>query len=413
MADVIVSGAGAAGLCAAIHAARKGASVLVIEKTDAAGKKLSMTGNGRCNLSNKEMGPSMYNASAQEEIRAYLQRFSVNETISFMESIGVNVTDEDGYLYPLSSQATSVTEALFAECERLRVSFVFHEQIKSILCPEFFIVRTANNAYEAPAVIVCTGGNSGTKKCGATGDAFYILEQLGVASTPRYPALVPLLTEDITLPSVAGVRTMATVTFMTSRRDIACEYGELQLTSGAISGIPVLQASDKVAQALAAGEEVTAKADLFPGYDDEAFEALMEKTLHRAKPEGVQSVPLLSFLNGFHNSHINAMILKKMKLSETMPMKHITDSMLKSILLQYRRVMIPVSAVGSFEKAQATSGGVSLSFVDETMQVKRVRGLFLAGELLDVNGRCGGYNLQWAWTSGAIAGDAAAAYALS
>ena len=412
MFDVIVLGAGAGGLTAAIHAARAGAKVLVIEKTDACGKKLSMTGNGRCNLSNLEMGPEMYNASAQEDIPTYFERFSVNETVSFFSSIGVVTQEEGGYLYPVSGQAMSVVSSLQRECDRLQVTFVFEEQVKAVSYDdEVLAVSTDRNRYASRAVIFATGALSGTKKCGATGDAYYILEKLGISSTERYPALVPLLSNDETLPEVSGVRAFATLTFMTPKKDLAAEYGEVQFTKGMLSGIPVLQASDVVAKALALGEEVTVRVDLFPSYDDDLYEALVLSVLERKELPGMERVSILDFLNGFHNSYLNETVLRKMKLSTSMKVKNISKEMLRSILMHYRRVVISVDGAASYEKAQATAGGVPLSAMTDTLMVKRTPGVFLAGELLDVNGRCGGYNLQWAWTSGAIAGKAAAEYA--
>lgn len=412
MFDVIVLGAGAGGLTAAIHAARAGAKVLVFEKTDACGKKLSMTGNGRCNLSNLEMGPEMYNASAQEDIPTYFERFSVNETVSFFSSIGVVTQEEGGYLYPVSGQAMSVVSSLQRECERLQVTFVFEEQVKAVSYDdEVLVVSTDKNRYTSRAVIFATGALSGTKKCGATGDAYYILEKLGIPSVERYPALVPLLSNDETLPEVSGVRVFATLTFMTPKKDLVAEYGEVQFTKGMLSGIPVLQASDVVAKALALGEEVTVRVDLFPSYDDDLYEALVLSVLERKELPGMEQVSILDFLNGFHNSYLNETVLRKMKLSTSMKVKNISKEMLRSILMHYRRVVISVDGTASYEKAQATAGGVPLSAMTDTLMVKRTPGVFLAGELLDVNGRCGGYNLQWAWTSGAIAGKAAAEYA--
>lgn len=414
--DVIVIGAGASGLTAAICAARLNASVLVIEKTDAAGQKLSMTGNGRCNLSNMALDHTMYNATAQMFLPHYLNRFGLSETLSLMESIGIVVQDEDGYLYPISYQATSVVNALRAECERLQVSFAYGAQVKSVeSCGDsMYAVTTAGgDTYTGRSVILCSGALSGTKKCGATGDAYYLLKQWGVTVTKRFPALVPLLTDDETMPQQTGVRAHATLTFMTDKYDLAEEYGEVQFYKEVLSGIPVLQASAAVARALSEQQTVSVRVDLFPAYSEEEFDALVASVCARRALPGNETVPLLEFLEGFHNRYLNEMILRKMKMSGTMKMKNIPAGMLESILRSYRKVVIPVTGVSGYDKAQATSGGVPFTEVDEGMQLNRMQGVYVAGELMDVDGRCGGYNLQWAWTSGAIAGSAAAERALA
>ena len=410
--DVVIIGAGASGLTAAIHAARAGASVLIIEKTDDAGKKLSMTGNGRCNLGNMSLSPECYNDTAQMFVPHYFKRFGLSETLAFFESLGVVVQDEDGYLYPISGQATSVVNALKSECTRLRVKTLYSAQMKAVTPSGdgggFLVKVSTGSSFQAQSVILSSGALSGTKKCGATGDAYYILEEKGVKLSSRYPALMPLITTDETLPDKTGVRALATIRFQTSRYDLAAEYGEVQFTRGMLSGIPVLQASAVVAKALSKGEEVLARVDLFPAYEDEDFEALVRKVCDSKNGGGREGVSLIEFLEGFHNRYLNEMVLRKMKLSTTMSMKNIPTQMLESILRQYRKVMIPVSGVASYEKAQATAGGVVFSEVDENLQLNRVPGVYVTGELMDVDGRCGGYNLQWAWTSGAIAGMAAA-----
>lgn len=409
--DVIVIGGGASGLTAAIFAAGSGARVHVLEKSDRAGNKLSMTGNGRCNLSNMELDPSMYNLTAQMYLPHYFKRFGLAQTLAFMESVGVVVQDEGGYLYPVSYQAMSVVNALHAECLRLNVTFSYQAQVKAIHRMEEggFCVTTADaSKFYGTSVVLASGALSGTKKCGATGDAYYLLEHAGVQLTKRYPALVPLLTDDETMPFETGVRALATLFFLTDKEDLATEYGEVQFYREVLSGIPVLQASNAVARALEEGKEVNVRVDLFPAYEEEAFEALIATVCARKGLPGNENVSLIDFLEGFHNRYLNEMVLNKMKLSSSMKMKNISVQMLESILRHYRKVVIPVRGVSAYDKAQATSGGVPFTEVDEGLQLNKMPGVYVAGELMDVDGRCGGYNLQWAWTSGAIAGMAAA-----
>ncbi|WP_408071086.1 aminoacetone oxidase family FAD-binding enzyme [Butyrivibrio sp. JL13D10] len=401
---VIIAGAGASGLCAAIAAARDGAEVTVIEKTDSCGKKLSMTGNGRCNLTNLDMSADKYNEEARGRMDLWLKRFGVRQAMDFFASLGLVITNEDGYLYPISGQAATVVAVLFNECKRLGVTFCFNEQVKMVNKDDkgTFIVKTNVNEYQGKAVILATGGLAGPKTTGSTGDGYYICEKHGMTKKETGPALVPLLSEDGTLPDNSGVRALANVGFYIGDELIASEYGEIQITSKGISGIPVMQASGVVAEHISKGRPVTAYINLFPGYNDDEFDSLVK---------AMMSLPgdrkLGELLEGFCNSNINEMILKRMKINKNMKLKNVGESMTSCILHKYRELKVDISGFADYKKAQVTKGGISLGDIDDTMQSKLNPGLFIIGELLDVDGRCGGYNLQWAWTSGYIAGEAA------
>ncbi|WP_029321481.1 aminoacetone oxidase family FAD-binding enzyme [Butyrivibrio sp. AE3004] len=401
---VIVGGAGASGLCAAIAAARDGASVTVIEKTDSIGKKLSMTGNGRCNLTNLNLSENDYNNDAKKRVKELLKRFGVKEATDFFKSLGLVISSEEGYIYPFSGQASSVVNVLVNECKRLNVEFVFNEQIKQIIKSENgkIIVKTNKNDYFSKAVILAMGGLAGPKTCGATGDGYYICEKLGMTKKETLPALVPLLAEDDTLPQESGVRSIARVTFMIGDEIIGSEYGEVQITGKGISGIPVMQASGTVAWHLRKKRPVTCSIDFFPGYNEEEFEELVNRLVNLPGERRLGEL-----LEGFFNSNINEMILRRMKINSNMKLKNVGESMLTCILHKYRDLRIEIKATADYKKAQVTRGGISLGNLDECLQSKSTPGVFVVGELCDVDGRCGGYNLQWAWTSGYIAGEAA------
>jgi predicted Rossmann fold flavoprotein len=398
---IIIAGGGAAGMCAAIYAARNGAEVTILEKNDQLGKKLSMTGNGRCNLTNLDMKEECFNAASRARMKEWLGIYGVEDVISFFKSLGVVVKSEDGYIYPVSGQASSVVTAMKNEIDRWGVKVLYHQQLKGITKEDKLMVRTNDSLYEADSVVIATGSLSGPKSTMSTGDGYYICKQLGMTVKDTYPALVGFKVMDEQLPDM-GVRAVAEIAFLLGGEEITREYGEIQITKEGISGIPVMQASREVVKLLAEKKPVVASIDFYPDYDDKDYAALKQDML-KLKDDRT----LLEFLNGFANSNINEMVLNRMKLGRTMKMKNISESMIECILDTYRAFKLKLDCDYGYLQSQVTTGGVSLGDIGSDLSCKQMPGVFLAGELLDVDGRCGGYNLQWAFTSGSIAGTAA------
>ncbi len=399
---ILIAGGGAAGMCAAIYAARNGADVTIIEKNNQLGKKLSMTGNGRCNLSNLDMSEKKYNLAAERRMKEWLSVYGVLDVINFFKSLGVVVKSEDGYLYPVSGQASTVVAAFENEIQRLGIKVVYGEQVKSVQVGSKYRLVTNMNTYEGDKIILATGSLSGAKSTMSTGDGYYICKNLGLTIKDTYPALVGFkCCKDEIMPD-AGVRSIAEITFFIGAEEIAKEYGELQLTKDSISGIPVMQASNKVVRFLEEKKPIVASINFFPDYDEADYLSLGKEMLRLR-----DSRTLHEFLNGYHNSNINDMIIKKMKMSPSMKMKNISESMVLSIFDTYRNFKIRLESSLGYQQSQVTSGGVSLGDIRDDMTIKDNAGIFVVGELLDVDGRCGGYNLQWAWTSGSIAGTVA------
>ena len=420
---VLVAGAGAAGMCAAIMAARQGADVTLLEKNDIAGKKISMTGNGRCNLTNEAMSPSCYNLNAQSRMGDFLKRFGVSDTIDFMKSLGVVTQSEEGYIYPLSGQAVTVQNALFDEAKRLGIEYISGRQLKKITPlgdSKGFEVKASGETYAADAVIIATGGLSGPKSTMSTGDSYYIAKSLGMEVTKTYPALAALLSDDKDLPKEYGVRMMANVSI--EEIDDLCEYGEVQITSKGISGIPVLQLSGRVAQFLDENKELdaedndvkdndakqrgntaTAILDFFPAYSDDEFENLKKDISGMAEGK-----TFIHVLDGICNHLIGAMILDRCGIDQDAKVKKDDLDKLCSVIDEFRKVRISICGVSDYASSQVTKGGVSLDDLSDDLESLKTPGVYVVGELTDVDGRCGGYNLQWAFTSGSLAGRAAA-----
>lgn len=402
---IVIAGGGPAGMCAAIYAARNGAEVTLIEKNSSLGKKLSMTGNGRCNLSNLDMNEKMYNPSAEKRMKEWLSVYGVLDVINFFKSLGIVVKSEDGYLYPISGQASTVVTAFENELKRLGVRVVYGEQVKSVTVngnEDSYTVVTNLNSYDSDRVILATGALSGAKSTMSTGDGYYICKKLGMNIKETHPALVGFKVDENEIMPEAGVRCTAEVSFTLGGEVLCSEYGEVQFTKDGISGIPVMQASSKVIKFVDEKKPIFACINFFPDYDDDDFKSLEDEML-RLRDERT----LKEFLNGLCNSNINDMIIRRMKMGYSMKMKNISESMVRSIFDSYRSLKIKISDSFGYQAAQVTSGGVSLGDIKDDMTVNGHSGVFVIGELADVDGRCGGYNLQWAFTSGSIAGTVA------
>lgn len=405
---IIVAGGGAAGLCAAVCAARSGALVTVIEKNNVLGKKLSMTGNGRCNLTNLKIDGSFYNASSKSRMDKWLGQFGPIDTMDFFRSLGIITMTEDGYVYPVSEQAISVVNAFENELKRLGVEIVYNSQLKSIehidgVDGYEYIVKASGTEYRCHKVIIATGSLSGAKTTMSTGDGYYICKKLGMKVKDTYPALVGFKTSEDDIMPDAGVRCRGEISFYLGEELLTSEKGEIQLLSTGISGIPVMQASRDIIKLVSEKKPVYALLDLFADYDDKSFDRLKEEMLKLRDNRSISE-----FLSGFGNSHINDMILKRMKLSHTMKTSNISDSMLSCILDNYRKIKFNIVDSSGYLQSQVTTGGISIGDVNDDFSYVGDPGIYVIGELLDVDGRCGGYNLQFAWMSGFIAGNFAA-----
>ncbi|MBP3782030.1 MAG: aminoacetone oxidase family FAD-binding enzyme [Butyrivibrio sp.] len=400
---IYVCGGGASGMCAAIYAARNGAKVCIIEKNDCLGKKLSMTGNGRCNLTNLNMSEDCYNAAARSRMKDWLGTYGAEDVICFFKSLGVVVKSEDGYIYPVSGQAKTVVDALKNEIKRLGVEVVYKEQLKSVAGLEdgSLEIVTDKSRYQADRSIIAVGSLSGVKSTMSTGDGYYICKKLGMTIKDTFPALVGFKCEEDEYLPEKGVRCDARISFILGSEVLSSEQGELQITSDGISGIPVMQASRDVIRFVEEKKPVYAAIDFFPDYDENDF-ACLKKDMLRLKDERT----IEEFLLGFANQGVTDMILARMKISKTMKMKNISDSFAECILDSYRNLKIKIEGSYGYQASQVTAGGVSIAEVGSDFSFNKNRNIYVIGELLDVDGRCGGYNLQFAFTSGSIAGCA-------
>ena len=412
--DVAVVGGGAAGMTAAMAAARTGARVALLERNDRPGKKILMTGNGKCNLGNRDLQPSYYYSDNMAVAASVLKRFGTEETIAFFASLGLMVRERRGYLYPVSEQAAVVLDVLRYGLEREGVTVLPQAFVQELskagegTDSQRYILKLQNgDIVQAGRVILACGGRA-APKTGSDGSGYELARSLGHQIISPVPSLVQLHCSEKYCRALAGVRAEGTVRVSderagdSSRGYLCAETGEIQLTEYGISGIPVFQLSGQVNQLLAQGRKLRAELDFFPQYEEADYRQLCS---HRLENLGNQTVE--SFFTGMLHKKIMNVCIRQAGLSPEQAAGRADRQKLRQVFALCRKLPFTINGSHPFDSAQVCRGGVSMREVDTLLQSALSPGLYLAGELLNVDGRCGGYNLQWAWASGYIAGEGA------
>ncbi len=399
----IVIGGGAAGMMAAITLAEYGIDVCILEHTQRIGTKILQTGNGKCNFTNLNMDESMYQNEDKKWVMDVIDRFGVSDTLEFFKKIGVYHKQKNGYVYPLSMTAASLQNALRMELENKKIRIHTNTRINNILRTSVknskLKIECDGIDYIADAVIIATGSKA-SSKTGSDGSGYELVKKLGIKVVKPLPALVQLVAKDKKLCSIAaGVRSYGTVQIFIDGVKAAVDTGEIQYTDYGISGIPVFQVSRYAVKALDEKRDVQAYIDMLPDIDSVETEYILE---YRIKNEGYKTAE--QFFEGMVNKKLADMVCRKCNIDKGSIVSDIKISGIKKLLDCMKRFNIHIVDNKGFESGQICQGGVDLSCVSSSdMQSKNVEGIFFAGEVLDVDGRCGGYNLQWAWSSGRAA----------
>ncbi len=401
---IAIIGGGASGMMAAITAAGHGAEVTVYEGKDRLGKKILATGNGKCNYTNLVQEDSCYRGTDASFSKAVRSAFPVEKTLEFFKEIGIEPKYRNGYVYPNSEQAASVADALVMELRAKKVTVV-HEQVYSVKYADgTFLVKSEQNPAEYDRVILCCGSPAGMKNPKEF-SGYQLAERLGHHCTPLIPALVQLKCREKWFKTVSGVRTEGVIAVLENGKKLAEEKGELLFAEYGLSGIPVFQVSRFAGEALNRGSLVSCRLDILPGYTKEELEALLVKRLETLKNRTAEEL-----LVGLLNHKLNYILLKELGIDPVADSKKVFyPENLKRLAALYKGLECQVTELNPFANAQVCAGGVATAeIVPETMESNIIPGLFFAGELVDVDGTCGGYNLQWAWSSGYAAGIHAA-----
>lgn len=401
MFDIAVIGAGAAGMAAAISAARENSDLktAVIDAMPITGKKILATGNGRCNLSNKNAASHKYRGKDFAEFA--LKKYDVEYTLDFFKSLGLyTVTDSEGRIYPMSMTAASVSDALRLELVRLGITVITGERVKSVIkCGDFFVI---DGRLRAKKVIIACGGKASPSQ-GSDGSGFEILSSLGHKIITPLPALVQLTSENKIVRSFKGIRVKGNMSLFADDKKIGFVGGEILFTEYGLSGIASMDAQRFLCEHIKK-EKCHVCIDLIPSMSEEDI-CLALKTLAKHDPKRKSE----NLLTGLLPKKIGQGLIKCLYIKNDCPVCEIKDEDFTRLSGLIKNFKVYISSYKGFENAQITRGGADISeFCNETLESLKIKGLYCAGEVLDVDGACGGFNLQWAWSSGICAGISAA-----
>lgn len=404
---VVVVGGGAAGLTAAIAAVSAGAKVTVLERLDRVGKKILATGNGRCNLSNTDLDIEHYHGTNPRFAHSVLNRFDFHRTMAFFESLGIAwKVEEGGKVFPMSDQASSVLDVLRHEVETRGVRVICDAAVQGIeqRDGQFVLELAGGRKITAHRVIIATGGLA-APNLGSNGSGYQLARQLGHSVVEPFPALVQLKLAAGFLKRISGVKFTGTARVLVDGRVIAASGGEILFADYGISGPPILALSRAVNQHLRRGYRVYLGLNMMDRFSREELQALLARRLETQAAKDLE----FSFV-GLINKRLIPVLLKEAGIEDTRkPAGQVTAAEREALLQVLQDWRLEVTGSRSWPSAQVTAGGVNVFEVDQkSMQSRLVPGLYFAGEVLDIDGDCGGYNLQWAWSSGYVAGESAA-----
>ena len=387
----VVIGGGAAGICAAISKARTGDSVIICEKMTQLGKKILASGNGRCNLLNDNFDEVYYNPASRELVKSILSKFGKSAILDFFNGLGLETYSQDGRIFPITNQAASVLKVLEIELRRLSVPIEYNFDCRSISFSKNGVVVTSKNGNKISCQkVIITGGGKSYPALGSDGSIYEVVRQLGHTLIEPVPSAVPLVVKDSLCHYLQGQRIFAGARSIIDGRKSEEVSGELLFTKYGLSGTCILDVSEEISIAINRyhKKEVFIAIDMVPFLDKAQ---LMRKFAKRKKEKALPNEMLAGILP-------NKLCVAFKGLFENGDIEAAVDSL--------KEMRFKVVGTKSWNEAEFTAGGINVSEVNpETLESKLRNGIYFAGEVLDVNGKRGGYNLGWAWASGFVAGQ--------
>ena len=403
--DVAVIGGGASGLVAAICAKRNNPdlSVYIFEGLDRVGKKLITTGNGRCNITNKDIKLSRFHGENPTFAEFALKKYDLAAIRSFFTSVGIEIIFENNKAFPSSLQAGSVVDCLRFECEKLGIVTVCGCKIKEISFKNNFTLASDTDLIDARSVICCTGLYSGGEKLGSDGSFFRLLKDAGYKTVKLSPSIVQLKTETELVRQLKGIKVDSKATLMQNGKPTRSELGEVLFCDYGLSGPAIMNLSREAARA---DSGFSVALDLYPLTDTKN---LADIIYHRCQI--LKGRHLEDFFTGMLNKRLGQVVLKYCGFKLSDKAEILTKDDCEKIACALKSLIFKITGSNGFINSQVTAGGISTDqFDNKTMMSKKHNGLFASGELLDIDGDCGGFNLAWCWASGMLAAEGCTEY---
>ncbi|MGI6129639.1 MAG: NAD(P)/FAD-dependent oxidoreductase [bacterium] len=402
---IVVIGGGAAGLMAALTASRLGAEVTLLEKNPRVGKKLLATGNGRCNFTNMDLNLGHFHGKNPQFAQAALNRLTGPQTIEFFRQLGIEPKEEEaGKVFPASGQASSILDVLRYQLKRERVAVITDTSAKSVMKngPNFNI-RTTAGSFEAQAVIVATGGKAGPQ-FGCSGDGYTLAASFGHRLVKPFPGLVQLRLDAPFLKTIAGVKFVGQASVYQDAKLLNQAEGDILFANYGVSGPPILALSRSAGEIMAQNQKARLKVSLLPKQSAHKVEQYLKQ---RFSEQGAKTAEFS--LVGFIHKRLIRVLLKEAGIDPNIQAIYINSKQVATLARLLTSWTFTITGTNGWTAAQVTAGGLDVRDIDtQTLGSRLVPGLYFAGEIIDIDGDCGGYNLQWAWSSGFTAALAAA-----
>lgn len=399
MSTVAVIGAGAAGTIAALNACGKH-RVILLDGNDKCGKKILLTGNGRCNYWNADMGAHMYETDDRDILKNIMSDKNVASVLQYMESIGIYPRIKNGYYYPYSNQASSIREIFQKQIDNSSIDFRSNFKVENIHKSgnEFILTSTDGRKVKCDKVIIATGSKA-APKTGSDGSGYDLVKKLGHKINPVSPALTPLISTGRFLKEWEKIRCDAKVSLFVNGKHVKDDTGEIQLTSTGISGICTFNISGIAAKSIAKGDRVGVSINFMPYLEDGFYNWFSERC------GNMKGATIEEALESIFNYKLMFVLLKSAGASKDDLWFRLSEDRKRALSRAVEDFSLDITGAESYEKAQVCTGGVTLTEINpHTMASMVADSVYMAGEILDVDGRCGGYNLAFAFISGYIAG---------
>lgn len=398
MSRVIVIGGGASGLVAAIYAAQNN-DVVLLEKNSKCGKKLLITGNGKCNYWNEDFNVSHFNSSNLDLLKKIISADNKNKILRFFDEIGIVPRIKNGYYYPMSNQAISIQTALLKQAKLSKVVIKTESEVIDVKYQDKYQVKTKDETYECEKLIIATGSMA-APNTGSTGDGYRILSKFNHSLIKPTPALVQLISKGSFLKKWSGIRCDAKLSLYEDNCLIKQSLGEIQLTDYGISGVCTFQLSGLVSRGLSLQKKETIEINFLPWLKEDFINYM---DMRNSK---VKSRMISELLDSFFNYKLVNIILELSGIKQDELWENISLEKKNKLKINLTCFKLQIVDTKGFEHSQTCTGGIPLSEINlNTMESKKSKNLFITGELLDADGQCGGYNLGFAFITGMLAGS--------